>query len=811
MRFLSILTALTSLLSLRAEAADSVDYSQYVNALMGSEGPTPGQGFGGGDIFVGGARPFGVVKFGLDSTAANWSIAVLNGGWTPDGNVTAFTMMHESGTGGEPKYGIIPQMPLTSVDAPVNILDNQTYSQPRIGNDTAGVGYFKTSLQSGVVAELSASRHAGIITYSFPKGQKHVLVDVSHVISPWISGDTNPQFYVGGEIEINDDGKSYQGYGTYIGGWNNGAAYTVYFYGEFSQNTKSAQTFTGINTDPMPRYQTLANGGIPDPIYGNKTTKATSGPMNLRVGALFSWDDGAAAQVTSRIGISFMSVQKAKGYIASEIPSWSLNDSVAESVKEWNQDVFSKIQVPVDKSANVTNLRLLYSSLYFMHLMPSDRTGENPLWESSEPFWDDFYTMWDIFRCTVSFYHVLQPAYYESMIRGLVDIYKHQGFMPDGRSGNWNGLVQGGSDADNVLADAYVKGLRGAINWTEAYAAMVKDAEVMPYNTYDPTDYTASTKEGRGALNDWLELGYVSVDRNTRCISRTVEYSLNDFSLSQVAAGIQPDDKQKYLNRSAGWQLIWDHDLTSLNFTGFLAPKYSNGSFNHSDYDPLYCGECEWSSITYEAVPWEYSFVIPHDMETLIEFMGGNSTFESRLDIMFEPGVAKQNLGANGAGITTLMNIGNEPDFMTPYLYHYINKQAKSVQQTRNLSNTYYKDAAYGIPGNSDAGAMNSWLLWQLCGLYPVVTQPVYLIGSPWFPEINMTVNGNKTLHITATGLDEGYYVQSVKVNGKQWDKNWLSHEDIFVNGGSIEFELGHDMRNWETGYVPPSPGHYKL
>lgn len=192
-----------------------------------------------------------------------------------------------------------------------------------------------------------------------------------------------------------------------------------------------------------------------------------------------------------------------------------------------------------------------------------------------------------------------------------VNIYplRHEGYMPDGRSGNWNGLVQGGSNADNVLADAYVKGLRGAINWTDGYAAMKKDAEVVPYNTFDPTDYTASTKEGRGALLDWLELGYVSQDRSTRCISRTVEYSLNDFALSQVAAGVMPEDQQKYLKRSAGWQHIWQHNATSLNFTGFLAPKFSNGQFNTSGYDPLLCYGCEWMDYTYEAVPWGESTI----------------------------------------------------------------------------------------------------------------------------------------------------------------------------------------------------------
>lgn len=114
--------------------------SQYVNPLMGSEGPQPGSAYGGGDIFVGGARPFGVAKVGLDTTAVNWNTATLNGGWTPGGNVTGISMMHESGTGGEPKYGLIAQMPLTSVEAPVNVLDNVTYSQPRVSVVCMGWG-----------------------------------------------------------------------------------------------------------------------------------------------------------------------------------------------------------------------------------------------------------------------------------------------------------------------------------------------------------------------------------------------------------------------------------------------------------------------------------------------------------------------------------------------------------------------------------------------------------------------------------------------------------------------------------------------
>jgi putative alpha-1,2-mannosidase len=119
----------------------------------------------------------------------------------------------------------------------------------------------------------------------------------------------------------------------------------------------------------MPRYQNLANGGIPETVYGNQsTTKATSGPMNARIGALFGWsnDTTASQNITSRIAVSLMSIDTAKSYMTSEIPTWSVNDTVTDAINEWNTDVFSKIRVPTDSSANTTNLRLLYSSLYFM-------------------------------------------------------------------------------------------------------------------------------------------------------------------------------------------------------------------------------------------------------------------------------------------------------------------------------------------------------------------------------------------------------------------------------------------------------------
>jgi putative alpha-1,2-mannosidase len=235
--------------ALALQAAAQTDYSQYVNPFIGSEGPFEGLAFGGGDIFVGGAVPFGVAKVGLDTYETNTSFSTINGGYTPKGLVTAVSMMHESGTGGSAKYGIIPQMPLTTLKG-VNILDNTTYWQKRVGQDVAKVGYFSTKLESGVQIELSGARHSGIISYKFPAGEKHVLVDLSHYL-PAELGASDCQWFSGGQISISSDGKSYTGYGSYGGGFSESAPMTTYVCGDFEEAPDQARTFIGRNTDPM--------------------------------------------------------------------------------------------------------------------------------------------------------------------------------------------------------------------------------------------------------------------------------------------------------------------------------------------------------------------------------------------------------------------------------------------------------------------------------------------------------------------------------------------------------------------------------
>lgn len=277
-----------------------------------------------------------------------------------------------------------------------------------------------------------------------------------------------------------------------------------------------------------------------------------------------------------------------------------------------------------------------------MNLLPTNQTDENPGWTSSEPYYSDIFTLWDLFRCSTSLLHVVQPTVYEEHIRSMIDIWRHDGYLPDARSSNYNGRTQGGSNGDNVLADAYVKGVRGQINWDDGYAAMVKDAEVTPVNSNpDPMAPDSSTKEGRGALPDWLQYGFVT-SNFSRAASRAVEYAYNDFSLYQVAKGLEKtNDTAKYLNRSRNWRNHWNPDLESIGFKGFIVPRDTSGFLTT---DPL-TDSGYWGDPYYEASSWDYSWGDIHDMAKIINLMGGASTFYSRLEAMFTVGANPNNAG----------------------------------------------------------------------------------------------------------------------------------------------------------------------
>ncbi|RUP49700.1 hypothetical protein BC936DRAFT_141757 [Jimgerdemannia flammicorona] len=297
----------------------------------------------------------------------------------------------------------------------------------------------------------------------------------------------------------------------------------------------------------------------------------------------------------TRIGLSFISVARACENLDAEVLSRSFERVRADGVAEWER-ALNAIQVhgPVgtaqkgygNEKGEWDQLKIFYSSLYRTMLMPVDKTGENARWQSEEPYWDDFcewgggiggfvYFMgfwncfWDTFRTLHPLYTLIRPAEQVAIVRTLLDVYVHDGYLPDARIAGWNGITQVGNNADVLIADAFVKKLPG-IDWDKAYKALVNDAE------NEPPDFLY---EGRGDLKWWKNRGYIPYDEHKmpvyhRSAARTVEYSYNDFCVAQVALGLnRTDDYHKYMSRSGNWLNLWNNKTKSFGVRGFVIPR----------------------------------------------------------------------------------------------------------------------------------------------------------------------------------------------------------------------------------------------
>ncbi|CAG8628611.1 13076_t:CDS:10, partial [Racocetra persica] len=597
--------------------------------------------------------------------------------------------LHVSGTGGEPKYGVISQYPVV---IPLDELNLNSYSSAR-SFEQFELGYAKLGLKSyDVMIELTAGRRTGLHRYTFPPSDHaHVIIDLTHILtqgygSRWING----AIYSVSHNQV-------KGIGQYTGGWNNGGPYKVYFCSQFDTNATGFATF----------WDDSITNGSTHQVGGN----------DFSLGAILTFDTYKNPVIQSRVGISFISADQACKSAETEAPDFDFDATQQSVVDAWEREL-SRIRV----DGGSTDLqKIFYSSLYRTMIMPSDRTGENPNWSSFDyygnpiPNYDDFYTLWDTFRTTNPLFTLFQPERAVDIVRSLIDIYEHVGYMPDGRSGMYNGITQGGSNADMLVAELYLKKLgMYTIDWKLAYEALLKDAEVDPWEQ--------GLYEGRLFLTNYKELGYIPspVHRRTAYAinpcSRTLEYSANDYSIALMAKAMKKyDDYIKYKKRARNWENLWYSNKTYRDVKGFILPRFLDGTFD-TEWEVLYKNGGE--TPFYEGTSWEYSLDVPHDVKRLISLSGGPDAFDKRLDKTFSSGY-----------LSSFYNIGNEPSFFHACLYHFIGKQYKSVDIIRDILRTHFNSGRGGIPAN------------------------------------NLS--------------NDNIYVQSAKINGIEWHKTWFRHSDI--------------------------------
>ncbi len=731
--FLSALLTAVPVAAQKPTAKPISDYTHNVDPFIGVDW--------GGNTFVGATIPYGLVKVGPDMETFDGQRSGF--GYSSNGVILGFSHLHLSGAQG--KYGNILVAPVTGS------LDLSDIKTPRT-DEINQVGYYSAKLSRyNVKAELTSSRRVGFHRYTFLKSQQaHITINVASALS--LGTDWQAQKFLGAEIHLTSNREA-QGVARFTGGWNRGGEYKVYYYMVLDTPSVITQTWTG---------KTLT--GAKDATVGADTP----------IGASFDFAAKAGQVIQAKVGISFISAEEAKQNVQQEVPAWNFAAVHAASIALWNAEL-AKLTLSGESDSQ---RRQLYTAMYHMMLMPTDRTGENPGWQSREPYYDDYYCIWDTYRSSSPLLTLISPDRQRDIIRSLVDIYRHTGYMPDARSGNDNGRTQGGSNANVVLADAWVKGLKG-IDYETAFAAMVHDAEVPPA---DPQ------KEGRGGLKDYNEKGYVTL-ADERSGSRTAEYSYDDFAISEVACGLgKTKEAALYSSRTHNFEHLWDKDMTAEGFKGFMRPRNPDGSWA----PPYLVVRGTWPDFFYEGDIWTYSIYAPQDMRRLIEMAGGNEAFVRRLDWTF---------------LRRHFDVTNEPGFLLPVLYNYAGRPDKTADIVHMTLEKAFTDNRAGIPGNDDSGAMSSWLIFSTLGFFPVAGQDVYLISTPSIPDASLDLGNGKKFRILAKGLDgQGLnrYVQSATLNGLDLTNAWFRHAQI-KDGATLVLTMGSAPSTWGRGVPPPS------
>lgn len=718
----------------------------------------------GGNTTPGAQVPFGFVSLGPDTAGADHG---FTNGYNPAAEMIGFSYTHESGTGGESKYGNFRVTPTVGEDvSPRNLIFPWK-------DEKAQPGYYAVTLgRTGrqVRAELTASRLVGYSRYTFPaNAEANLLLDVSSRIrmQGGRSGVSSiPQSATGGTVAVTDP-RHAEGSISITGGWNP-APYTLYFAAEFSRD--AIETGTWDQDRVYPGHEQAS--GI------DQTPRSMDSYRN-QMGAYFRFDTTQQTVVEMRLAVSFLSIAQAKRTLTSERSS-GFDEVRRQASTQWAQ-VLSKIEV---EGGTTAQRNIFYTAMYRSHVMPHDLTGENAWWTSDAPHYEDFYTLWDTFRTLHPLFTLIEPERQTAMVQSLLDTYKHTGWLPDARIAGANGLTQGGSNGDVLLADAVVKQLPG-IDKELAYEAVRKDAEigVPPAQAWD---------QGR-QLEDWNRIGYMSLSYQ-RSGSRTLEYAADDYSVATIAHRLgKDDDANRFLATSNNWKNLWDAKLRCIH------PRYADGGYlENFDCDHLVPDGLLlwWDAPFYEGSSTQYSTYVPQDFYGLIDKLGGPQQATQWFDRLFDHGRYTQ---------------GNEPDLLAAYTYIYMGRQDRTAERVRAILAKEYHTGRAGLPGNDDAGTMSSWFLWSSIGLYPLAGQPIYFIGSPVFSLATLHLRNKKEFSVRAMGSNTtAKYVQSADLNGKPLHRAWLTHTELLA-GGTLTLQMGERPAHWDIELPPGGIGAWQL
>ena len=688
-----------------------------------------------GNTYPGAQAPFGMVQLSPDNGLPGWDR--ISGYFYPDSTIAGFSHTHLSGTGAGDLYDIsfMPvTLPYKEAEAPLGIHSKFSHE-----DESAYAGYYQVRLKDyNINVELTATERCGIQRYTFPEAQSAIFLNLKKAMNWDFTNDSYIEKI---------DSVTIQGY-RFSDGWARDQH--IYFRTRFSR--------------PFEKMELDTTAIIKD---------------NKRIGtaviARFDFNTKEGEQILVNTAISGTSMDGAAKNLQAEVPENDFDKYLAETKANWNRQL-GKIEIKGDNENDKVNF---YTALYHSMIAPTiyndvDGTYYGPDKKVHQADgWVNYstFSLWDTYRAAHPLFTYTEPERVNDMIKSFIAFYEQNGRLPVWNFYGSETDMMIGYHAVPVIADAYLKGI-GDFDAEKALNACVATANLDSY---------------RG-IGLYKELGYIPYNVTDHynaenwSLSKTLEYAFDDYCIAEMAKKMGKQDiADTFYKRSRNYRNLYNPE------TSFMQPRDDKGhfikGFKADDYTPHIC----------ESNGWQYFWSVQHDIDGLIDLVGGKNRFAEKLDSMFtyHP-AADAELPLFSTGMIGQYAHGNEPSHHVIYLFNSIGFNERTQYYVAKVMNELYKNEPAGLCGNEDCGQMSAWYVFSAMGFYPV--NPVsgqYEIGTPLFPEMQLHLTNGKTFTVLAPNVNKkNIYIQSTKVNGHPYDKTYITHEQI-MSGATVEFEMG--------------------
>ncbi|MDR6943926.1 GH92 family glycosyl hydrolase [Mucilaginibacter pocheonensis] len=751
---LSITLAASAQKTPKAEKKKIKDYAQLVDPFIGTGGH--------GHTYPGAVMPFGMVQLSPDTRLEGWDGS--SGYHYTDSLVYGFSHTHLSGTG-VPDYCDILFMPTTGDPQFKNTEYRSAFKKK---NEQASPGYYKTRLDKyNIDVELTATTRVGVHRYDYPGGtsKANIIIDLQHrdeVLDSWIE--------VVNDHEVRGFRKSKS--------W--ATDQQVYFYAKFS---KPFKTYGIAGNDQVLQGQSKAAG------------------KNIKMYLQFD----NPGEVIAKVGISAVSADGALKNLDAEVPDFDFKKIQKAAKAAWNAEL-NKIQVeggapsvaqatqaaqtdlrtnagPYGSAPNGKKTAILdyakikqtifYTALYHTMLAPNvyndvdgQYRGMDQKIHTAQGF--NYYTvfsLWDTFRAENPLLTLIDRKRTLDFIKTFLAMYEQGGLLPIWPLASTETYCMIGNHAIPVIVDAYAKGIRD-FDAAEAFTAM-----------------KAAVNRNQFGLDNYRKNGAVLADTEHQSVSKTLEYAYDDWCIAQMAKMLnKPQDYTEYIQRAQYWKNVFNDQ------NGFMQARVNGGWY--TPFEPT-----EINHNYTEGNAWQYSFLVPQDVEGLITRMGGKQAFEAKLDELF---TTESKLSGNAvpdvAGLIGQYAHGNEPSHHMAYLFNFTDSPDKTQLYIDRILRQEYSEKPDGLAGNEDCGQMSAWYVMSSLGIYNIAPgQNQFQVGIPQFDKAVIYLENGKKFTIINSGASitrSNIYLQGMNLAKKAYNKLYLNNSDI-ADGGEFEVFTG--------------------